>query len=355
LCHADRSIKPFRRVMILSLATVMDKIRETAAVAVIVVNWNAGGHLARCLGSIHAQAMRPKRVILVDNASSDGSADGVETRFPGVEVVRLGYNAGFAAANNIAAKMAADCEWIALLNPDAFAEPDWLERLVTAARENPAYSFFGSRTLNAADPRLLDGAGDVYHASGLAWRRGSGTPVEAFDPPTGEVFSPCAAAAMYKTADFLAAGGFDEAHFCYLEDVDLAFRLRLTGGRCLYVRESTALHVGSGATSRHSYFAIYHGHRNLVWTFFKNLPVSLIFLYLPQHLIMNIASVIHFTVRGHGRAILKAKLDAIKGLSAVLEKRKAVQRMRIVTAKEIRRVVTVGFLTPFLASRRNKL
>lgn len=333
----------------------MDKTREMAAVAVIVVSWNSAGHLARCLGSICAQAMRPKRVILVDNASSDGSADGVETRFPGVEVVRLDYNAGFAVANNIAAKMAADCEWIALLNPDAFAAPDWLERLITAAGENPAYTFFGSRTLNAADPRILDGAGDVYHASGRVWRRGSGLPADAFDPPTGEVFSPCAAAAMYKTADFLAAGGFDEAHFCYLEDVDLAFRLRLMGRRCLYVRESTALHVGSGATSQHSYFAVYHGHRNIVWTFFKNMPATLLFLYLPQHLIMNIVSMIHFAVGGHGQTILKAKLDAIKGLPAVLKKRKAVQQARTVTTGELRHVVTGGFLAPYVSSRREKL
>lgn len=330
----------------------MDKTQEMATVAVIVVNWNAGEHLARCLASIYAQTMRPKRVVLVDNASSDGSADGVETRFPGIEIVRLGYNAGFAVANNIAAKMAADCQWLALLNPDAFAEPDWLEQLVKAAMDNPGYSFFGSRTLNAGDPRLLDGAGDVYHASGLVWRRGSGKPVDAFDPPTGEVFSPCAAAAMYKTSDFLAAGGFDEAHFCYIEDVDLAFRLRLAGGRCLYVRESTALHVGSGATSRHSYFAIYHGHRNVVWAFFKNMPAALLFLYFPQHLIMNIVSIIHFTLRGQASAILKAKLDAIKGLPTVLKKRKTVQRTRIATTEELHCVLTGGFLAPYLSSRR---
>lgn len=332
----------------------MDKTQEMAAVAVIVVNWNSGKHLARCLGSIYAQTMRPKRVILVDNASSDGSMDGVETRFPGVEAVRLDYNAGFAVANNIAVKMAADCAWIALLNPDAFAEPDWMERLVAAARENPAYSFFGSRTLNAANPRILDGTGDVYHASGLAWRRGSGMSADTFDPPTGEVFSPCAAAAMYKTADFLAVGGFDETYFCYLEDVDLAFRLHLMGRRCLYVRESTALHVGSGSTSRHSYFAVYHGYRNVVWAFFKNMPTTLLFLYLPQHLMMNIATVIYFTVQGQGHAILKAKLDAIKGLPAILRKRKAVQRTRTATTQELRRVMKGGFFAPYLASIRQQ-
>lgn len=332
----------------------MNETQKTPAVAVIVVNWNAGAHLERCLGSIYAQTTRPSRVILVDNASSDGSADGVEARFPGIQTVRLTYNAGFAVANNIAAKMASDCEWIALLNPDAFAEPDWLERLITAARENPDFSFFGSRTLNAADPRLLDGAGDVYHVSGMVWRRGYGLSVDAFDPPTGEVFAPCAAAAMYKTADFLAVGGFDETHFCYLEDIDIAFRLRLMGGRCLYVRESTALHVGSGATSRHSDFAVYHGARNLVWTFFKNMPAPYFLLYLPQHLIANVASIIFFVIQGKGRVALKAKFDALKGLPAILERRKAIQHLRTSSAKELRRVMAGGFFTPFLPSRRRK-
>lgn len=332
----------------------MDETQKTAAVAVIVVNWNAGAHLERCLRSIYSQTMRPRRVILVDNASSDGSADGVESRFPGIEAVRLTYNAGFATANNIAAGMASDCEWIALLNPDAFAEPDWLERLIVADRENPGFSFFGSRTLNAADPRLLDGAGDVYHVSGMVWRRGHGLAVGDFDPPTGEAFAPCAAAAMYKTADFLAVGGFDETHFCYLEDIDIAFRLRLMGGRCLYVRESTALHVGSGATSRHSDFAVYHGNRNLVWTFFKNMPAPYFLLYLPQHLIANIASVIYFVIQGKGRVTLKAKFDAIKSLPAILKRRKAVQQMRTVPAKGLRSVMAGGFFTPFLPSRRRK-
>ncbi|MBF0292275.1 MAG: glycosyltransferase family 2 protein [Nitrospinae bacterium] len=332
----------------------MNEALKTAAVAVIVVNWNAGEHLERCLRSIYSQTMRPRRVILVDNASSDGSADGVENRFPGVQIVRLNYNAGFAVANNIAARMAADCEWIALLNPDAFAEPDWLERLITAARDNPGFSFFGSRTLNAANPRLLDGAGDVYHISGAVWRRGYGLSVDVFDPPTEEVFAPCAAAAMYKTADFLAVGGFDESHFCYLEDIDIAFRLRLLGGRCLYVRESTALHVGSGATSRHSDFAVYHGHRNLVWTFFKNMPAPFFLLYLPLHLLANIASVVFFVLQGQGRVTLKAKFDAIKGLPEILRRRKEVQQMRIASAKELRRVMAGGFFTPFLASRRRK-
>jgi hypothetical protein len=140
-----------------------------ARVAVVIVNHNSGPLLGRCLASLAAQSRPPSRTIVVDNASTDGSAAGL----PGsVECIRLPRNAGFAAANNVGIERSADCEWVALLNPDAFPEPGWLEALLDAAAGGPRYSFFASRQLCADDPARLDGVGDEYAVSGLAWRRG---------------------------------------------------------------------------------------------------------------------------------------------------------------------------------------
>src|ERR671915_653580 len=102
-------------------------------VGVVIVNYNAAGFLDRALEALARQSRAPDRVIVVDNASSDGSAEGLERALPAVEVVRLDENVGFAAANNVGVR-STDCEWVALLNPDAFPEPDWLERLLHAAR-----------------------------------------------------------------------------------------------------------------------------------------------------------------------------------------------------------------------------
>jgi hypothetical protein len=127
-----------------------------------------------------------------------------------------------------------------------------------------------------------------------------------------EIFYPCAAA-MYRRDAFEQVQGFDEDFFCYAEDVDLGFRLRLLGHRALYVPDAVVYHVGSGSTGRRSDFSVYHGQRNLVWSFVKNMPVSLLLLYWPAHVLMNIAALAILAFRGQGRVAWRAKIDAIHG------------------------------------------
>jgi GT2 family glycosyltransferase len=194
--------------------------------------------------------------------------------------------------------------------------------------------------VNASDPTLMDGAGDAYHMSGLVWRMGHGVPMIDVDAHEKEVFSPCAAAALYRRSALLKLGCFDEDYFCYVEDVDLGFRLRLAGYRCLYVPQSVVHHVGSGTTGgQHSDFAMYHGHRNLVWTFVKDMPGVLFWILLPLHVALNVASIIWFTLRGRGNTILKSKRDALRGFPKMWKKRRDVQKNRVVGVSEIFRVL----------------
>ncbi|MBW8305974.1 MAG: glycosyltransferase family 2 protein [Thiobacillus sp.] len=311
---------------------------------VIIVNWNGEVFLERCLAALMAQTVKPHEIILVDNASSDRSLE-IVRRFPTVKVLALGQNTGFARGNNLAiAAASSESEWIVLLNPDAFPEPRWLEELLAAARRNPGFDVFGSKLEVAADPGVLDGAGDVYHVSGLVWRMGHGAPVASFAAQAREVFSPCAAAAMYRRSALLEVGGFDEDYFCYVEDVDLGFRLRLAGYRCLYVPLSVAHHVGSGTTGgQHSDFAVYHGHRNLVWTYVKDMPGMLFWVFLPLHLAMNLVALVVFTVRGQGRVMFRAKRDALMGIPRMWRKRRQVQSKRVVSWRAILRVLEKGF------------
>jgi GT2 family glycosyltransferase len=315
-----------------------------ATVAVVVVNWNSGELLDRCLRALAGQTVRPARTIVVDNGSTDGSADALEQRFPEVEVLRLGENAGFARANNLAVARADGCEWVALLNPDAFPEPPWLEKLLDAAAAQPEYTFFASRLVDGVQRSILDGTGDLYHVSGWAWQRGHGQKVGRADDPSApdEVFSPCAAAALYRRDAFQEVGGFDESYFCYFEDIDLAFRLRLAGHRCLYVPEAVALHLGAATAGRESDFAVYHAHRNLVWTYVKDMPRGLLFLYLPQHLFVNALTLVWFSLRGHPRAIVRAKLDAVRGLPRVMAARRQVQARQRVASGEVRSAMARG-------------
>lgn len=313
-------------------------------IAVIIVNFNSGTLLGECLRHVRAQTRRPERIIVVDNASSDGSADRLESDYPEVELIRSDRNLGFAAANNLGVHRAIGTKWLALLNPDAFPKPDWLERLLAAADRHPECASFGSRLLDAHDPGRLDGTGDVYHVSGLAWRRDHGRPVETGTNEAGEIFAPCAAAALYRRDAFLEAGGFDEEYFCYFEDVDLGFRLRLLGHGCRYVPDAEVRHVGSAVTGRRSPFSLYHGHRNLVWTWCKNMPGPLLWWYLPQHLLLNLGSLLWYAPRGQGSTLLRAKWDALRGLPRCWRQRRAIQAHCKVTPRRLRQAMSRGLL-----------
>jgi GT2 family glycosyltransferase len=304
-------------------------VDDSPLASVVIVTWNSARYLSACLDALVTQTYKDFEVVLIDNGSTDGCLDVVENNWPALrlQVMRLGENKGFAAANNLGARLARG-QWLALLNSDAFPEPNWLQDLMAAVENNPEYSFFASRQLQAHPSTLLDGAGDIFHVSGLAWRRFYGLPAAQFGVKTEEVFSPCAAAALYSRQVFLQSGGFDEDFYSYFEDVDLGFRLRLQGFKCLFVPDAVVVHVGSASTGRKSDFAIYHGHRNLVWAYIKNMPASLFWLFLPLHLFMNLCFMLIFSISGQSEAIWRAKRDALRGLGRMLGKRKEIQRRR---------------------------
>lgn len=325
------------------------------AVSVIIVNWNGARFLPRCLASLTIQNFSNFEVILVDNNSTDNSWLNLQDKWPQLQlrVERLDENKGFAAANNIGGQMARG-HWLALLNADAFPTSTWLENLVRAAQTQTRYSFFASRILQADRPELIDGLGDVYHISGLAWRRYHNCPATGLGLTAEEVFSPCAAAAMYTREDFNSVAGFDQRFGSYHEDVDLGFRLRLRGQRCLYVPEAVVYHVGSASVGPRSDFVVYHGHRNLVWCFVQNMPGPLFWRSLPAHLVANLLFAFFYTLRGQGQAIWKAKLDALAGLPTALNRRRSLQSSRIANPSDLEHVIDRNWLSPYLGAQGRK-
>jgi len=307
-------------------------------VTIVIVNWNSGRLLKECLESLSTQSVRPAHILIVDNGSVDESAKcarGIE----GVTVRFIDDNLGFARANNEAF---GEChtEFIALLNPDAFPDSRWLEGLVSAAHSNPNVAAFGSRQMTHGTLNTLDGIGDVYHFSGLIWRDGHGRSYSEADDVDGEIFSPCAGAALYRRDTLQEVGGFDEDYFCYVEDVDLGFRLRLAGYKSMYVADSVVHHVGSACSGgQHSDFAVYHGHRNLVWAFVKNMPGALFWILLPAHLLLNVVTLIYFSFRGQGAVMLRAKRDAVKGIPSAWRKRRGIQARRRASVLDIWRAL----------------
>lgn len=318
-------------------------------ISIVIVTWNSGKYLPRCLDCLQHQTLQDFEIVLIDNGSSDNSIDGLEERYPelGFLIERQAKNLGFAAGNNRGAKLARG-KWLVLLNADAFPEPDWLAGLIAAFQAHPEFSSFSSRQLQASDPSILDGTGDAYHVSGMAWRLGLGYPADRNGLEKAEIFSPCAAAAMYLREAFLDVGGFDEDFFSYFEDVDLGFRLQLRGYRCLYVPGAVVHHVGSASLGQRSDFAFYHSHRNLVWTYVKNMPSGMFWVYLLEHLIANIIYVLYYALRGRGKVLLKAKYDALKGLSAARKKRDTIQKRNRAASSDLLKRMERGWLQPYL-------
>ncbi|MBF0560652.1 MAG: glycosyltransferase family 2 protein [Alphaproteobacteria bacterium] len=324
------------------------------SVSVLVVNYRSGPLLASCLRALAAQTSADFEAIVVDNGSDEGSVEQAQAAVAGDRrfVFDLaGENLGFSAGNNRAARQASGM-WLAMLNPDAFPAPEWLACLLDAARRYPTVAMFGSTQLDASDSARLDGAGDNYFFAGVPWRGGYGWPATAL-LPEGEVFSPCGAAALYRRDAFEAAGGFDEKFFCYVEDVDLAFRLRLLGHRCIQVPGAVVRHVGGAASGgSESAFARFHGLRNIVWCFVKNMPGPLFWPLLPIHTAILVLLLVRAVPRSQALVVARALGAALAGVPGIWAERRKVQAARRVSWITLARSLT---WSPWAYARRAPL
>jgi GT2 family glycosyltransferase len=217
-----------------------------SGVSVVVPNWNGREWLPDCLEALARQTVAPSELIVVDNGSSDGSVRYLRADHPAVRVLALGTNTGFAHAANTGLA-AARSELVALINTDVVLEPDWLARMSRALLEDRAAASVACKMLSLRDPTRIYDAGDVLRRDGACEQRGRFARDDGRWDAPGEVFGACAGAALYLRSAVLAVGGFDERYFAYLEDVDLALRLRLAGWRCRY-EPAIALHAGEGSS-----------------------------------------------------------------------------------------------------------
>ncbi len=290
--------------------------------SVVIVNFNGGAHVQTAVASLAVQTRRDFELIIIDNGSTDGSFDALNVSgVPDVTAIPANANLGFAMGNNKAAARARGT-WLVLLNPDAVAEPDWLDEIAAGIARHPGVTMFACTQIDSEDPRRLDGAGDAYFGFGIPWRGGFGRPIDEL-PGEGTCFSPCGASAVFRRDVFLSHGGFDERMFCYCEDVDLGFRLRLAGHRCVFLDRARVAHTGSAIAGRQSAFAVYHGTRNRLWTYVKNMPLSLLILTLPGHVAISLYLLARAHAIGRFGATWRGLVDSLLGLGPVLADRRS--------------------------------
>jgi len=299
----------------------------------VIVTWNGREYLDACLRAAGAQQGVSAEIVVVDNGSTDGSAEFVRTTFPHVRVIALAENLGFAGGNNVGAREARG-EYVAFLNNDTVADVSWLRALLAGIDRTTGFALTTSRIVYMHDPGVVDSAGDGMLRCGGAFKRHHGEPADRAGITT-EVFGVCGAACLMPKAVFDELGGFDDQFFASHEDVDLSYRARLRGYRCRYVSEAIVRHHGSATLGRFSAWAVFQGQRNLEWTYLKNTPAWLLVRTLPGHLLYMLVAAAHFARMGLLMTFVRAKVAAITGLPEVARKRLLVQRTRTIGATEI--------------------
>ena len=279
-------------------------------VSVVIPNYNGLPFLPCLMKSLKGQTFTDFEVVLVDNGSQDGSLSYLEKEHPWVRVVALSKNHGFSEAVNIGIRESAG-ELVLLLNNDTEVEADFIGELVEGIRRHGKAFGCGARMMQFQDRSLLDDAGNFYCALGWAFARGKGKPADRFLKEI-PIFSPCAGAAIYRRDLLEAIGLFDEAHFAYLEDVDLGYRARLFGYENWYIPSAVVYHVGSGTSgSRHNAFKTTLSARNNLYLLYKNMPLWQLVLNSPLLLVGFLGKGLYFTLHGLGKAYGKGLLEGV--------------------------------------------
>jgi GT2 family glycosyltransferase len=303
-------------------------------VAIVIVTFNSKRFLKRQAEALQHQTEKRFEVIIFDNASPPDERPDPALAPPGARIVQSAINLGFAEGNNQAAKLTR-APYLAFLNPDAFPEPGWLAALLQAGETFPQAACFGSTQINAEHDDQYDGMGDVMFAPGVPYRSAYGKPLSQFTPTTCETFSACAAAMLMRADVFQEIGGFDPDFFCYCEDVDLGFRLRLQGWRVAQIGGAVVRHVGGGSSGAHSAFGDFHGARNRLWTFVKNMPAALFWPLLLPHLGVTFLILLSHALRGRGWHAARGVIAGVLGLQVVLQKRARIQKRATASWRDI--------------------
>lgn len=280
-------------------------------VTVVIPNLNGEPYLRACLDSLRCQSAAPFPIIIVDNGSTDGSAALIREEYPEVLLEVLDKNYGFCKAVNMGIQMA-QTPYVILLNNDTVCAPMFVEALTEAIKKRPDCFSCASKMVQMQHPDLMDNGGDYYCALGWAFACGKGKPAAGYGRRR-EIFSACAGAAIYRREVFDEIGLFDEVHFAYLEDIDVAYRAKIAGYRNYYIPEAVVRHVGSATSgSVYNEFKTRYSSRNSVYLIYKNMPWLQIILNLPFLAVGFFVKMLFFIKKGYGREYITGLWKGIR-------------------------------------------
>jgi GT2 family glycosyltransferase len=317
-------------------------------VSVIVLNFNGKVYLDECIASLRAQSFQDFELLMVDNASSDGSAEYLKENYSGqFRLILNTANLGFAEGNNVAIREAKG-KFVVFLNNDTRVEPDWLVELVKAAEAYPEAGMFASQIRSYSDPEILDTVGIIIYPDGMSRGLGRLEPASRFAEPC-EVFAPSGCAGMFRKEVLDQIGPFDGDFFAYCEDMDLGMRARLAGWSCRYVPTSRVYHHYSGTAGKYSPFKAFLVERNHLWVLVKLFPLRMIAMS-PWHTLCRYALQAYGVLAKKGASgqfasqmsahhliviLIRAYWGLLVALPALLRKRAEVKRYTRVSRREV--------------------
>ncbi len=324
--------------------------KDYCLVSIVVVNWNGERFLEACLQSLKRQTWPNTEVIVVDNGSVDRSLEILKkwAQESSVRVIWLKENTGFTRANNLAFQHARG-EWIALLNNDAVAESDWLEKLLRRGNPECRIGMLGGKILLADAPTRLDKAGHLIYRDGLNRGRGTGREDIGQYDQEEEIIWPDGCASLYHRRLIQETGGFDEDFFAYGDDADLGMRARLLGWKGWYVPDAVVFNRHNATKGADYPQKAKLVERNRLWLALKNFPAAIL-IQNPYWTLRRYLWQAYGAMRGrgssgrfaeqHGRLRLLytlawAYLSAFKKLIPILKKRRRIQRGKSLSNREI--------------------
>jgi GT2 family glycosyltransferase len=318
--------------------------------SILLVNYNGLAHLEECLSSIDAQSFRDFEVVMVDNASKDGSVAFVTARFPWVKIVPSGSNLGFAGGNNLGIPHCRGRN-IFFLNNDTRLADGALAELDKAIRENPANRVFACFLVNYSDPTLVDSAGDCVYSTGPTFSF-SRYPVSMFTEKR-LVISPCAGAAVYGRDVLDKIGLFDEDFFLNFEDLDLGFRAQHAGEKILFLPDVKVYHKGSATLGgKKSPVSTFYAEKNYGLFLLKNFPAVNLIRFIPAFLFVKSARFVSLLLHGSVYHYLRGNWAFLKQAPLMLAKRKKIMATSVLSSGDFDKLLRKNWFRERLAWRR---